>query len=351
MSEVNRRSFGVALAALAAAKGGAAMGQAKKPETTRTRTLVGGVQRLSPALDAIVPAGVEIEQLASGFDWSEGPVWVANGGYLVFSDVPANIAYRWSEKDGLSEFLNPSGAQGDVAGFREPGSNGLILDADGQLLMCDHGSRAVVRVDLKTRAKTVLVDRFKGRRFNSPNDLIRAPSGALYFTDPPYGLKGLNQSPMKELAFNGVYHWDRKGEPALIDDGLTFPNGVALSPDHRTLYVSVSDGKNPAIWAYALKENGLPDGGRRLFFDAKPLAAAGGRGMPDGMAVDVEGRLFATGPGGVLVLSPAGELLGVIQTGRPVANCAFGEDGRTLFLTSDDILARVRLNTRGLGYA
>jgi gluconolactonase len=356
MSQTRRLVLSAAGAALATASlGGAALAQtpqAQKPSATRQRTTVGRVRRVSPALDAVVPENAEIEQLASGFVWSEGPVWVADGRYLIFSDVPANIAYRWSETEGLSEFLKPSGFSGsDPSAFREPGSNGLALGADGQLLMCDHGNRSLSRVDLKTRQKTILLDRYQGKRFNSPNDLVRAKSGAIYFTDPPYGLEGINDSPVKELKFNGVYRWTPGGEVVLIDDSLTFPNGVILSPDERTLYVAVSDPEMPNIWAYDLGDDGLPKGRARVFYESKSLMGANAPGLPDGMAIDAEGRLFATGPGGVLVLSPKGELLGVIDTGRAIANCAFGEDGRTLFLTADDILARIRLNTRGLGYA
>ncbi len=320
--------------------------QARSSQTVRAT--VGGIKRLSPALDAVVAPDARIEVIAQGFVWSEGPVWVKDGGYLVFSDVPANIMYRWSEADGATVFLKPSGYDGPpTKAFREPGSNGLALDASGALLVCDHGHRAISRLDLKTRKKTIVLDRYQGKAFNSPNDLAVAKSGALYFTDPPYGLEGLNASPIKELAFNGVYLRRPDGSVALVDDKLTFPNGLALTPDEKRLYVSVSDPDGPVIMAYDLGADGLAVKSQ-VFFDAMALHKAGGPGLPDGMCLDTEGRLYATGPGGVLVINPAGELIGVIETGRPVANCAFGEDGHTLFLTSDDILARVRLKTTGL---
>jgi gluconolactonase len=312
------------------------------------RPTVGRIRRLSPALDAVASPDAVIEQLADGFVWSEGPVWVKDGDYLVFSDVPANTIYRWSEAEGTSVFLKPSGYDGPPTKiFREPGSNGLALDADGALLVCDHGNRSISRVDLKTRKKTILLDRYQGKRFNSPNDLALAKSGAIYFTDPPYGLDGLNASPAKEMAFNGVYLRRPDGSVTVVDDKLTFPNGLALTPDEKRLYVAVSDPEGPVIMAYDLGPDGLPTKSI-VFFDAMALLKAGGPGLPDGMCLDTEGRLYATGPGGVLVIMPSGELIGVIETGRPVANCAFGEDGRTLFLTSDDILARVRLKTTGL---
>jgi gluconolactonase len=311
--------------------------------------ILGRVRRLSPTLDAVIAPDAVIEQLAEGYVWSEGPVWVKDGGYLLFSDVPGNVMYRWSEVEGATVFLKPSGYDGpDPSAFREPGSNGLALDAAGRLLVCDHGNRALARVDLKTKAKTILVDRYQGKRFNSPNDLAVAKSGAIYFTDPPYGLAGINDSPIKELAFSGVYRFTPDGAVTLIDGGLTFPNGIALSPDERRLYVSVSDPDRPVIMVYDLGPDGLPTGPGKVFFDTKPLQGPAAPGNPDGMALDVDGRLFATGPGGVLVLTPRAELIGVIETGHAIANCAFGEDGRTLFLTSDHVLARVRLRTTGL---
>lgn len=312
------------------------------------RPTVGRIRRLSSSLDAVVEAEARIELLAAGFVWSEGPVWVRDGGYLIFSDVPANVMYRWSESEGATVFLTPSGYDGPpTEAFREPGSNGLALDGSGALLVCDHGNRAISRVDLKTRQKTTVVDRYKGKKFNSPNDLAVSRRGSVYFTDPPYGLAGLNDSPIKELAFNGVYLLRPDGSLLVVDDQLTFPNGLALSPDERRLYVAVSDPDGPVIMAYDLGDDGLPVH-HQVFFDAMPLLRAGGPGLPDGMCLDTEGRLFATGPGGVLVLTPQGDLIGVIDLGRPVANCAFGEDGQTLFVTADDILARVRLKVRGL---
>ena len=311
--------------------------------TNVERQTVGGVRRLSSEMDSIIPPGAEVEVLAEGFDWAEGPVWVEAGGYLLFTDVPQNVIWRWSETDGLSEFMRPSGFDGeDGSHLREPGANGLVIEPSGALLMCDHGNRSLSRVDLATRRKTIVVDRFEGKRFNSPNDLVIHRSGAVYFTDPPYGLEGLNESPVKELAHNGVYRLAPDGKVTLIDDALSFPNGVALSPDHRTLYVAVSDPEAPILMAYDLGDDGRPTSSRR-FFDAASLMGPDAPGVPDGLKVDARGRIFTTGPGGVLVLTPQGDLLGVIDTGRATANCAFGPSGASLFMTADDRLTRVAL--------
>jgi gluconolactonase len=310
-----------------------------------------GSAALDGALDRLVSPGSKIERLGDGFSWSEGPVWIATGEYLLLSDVPANTMYRWSEKDGLSVFLKPSGYAGDEPGiFREPGSNGLIPGPGNSILMADHGNRAIARLDLATRTKTFLATHYQGKRFNSPNDLVLASDGSIYFTDPPYGLEGLDASPHKELAFNGVYRLRASGEVELLDDGLTFPNGIILSPDGKILYVAVSDPNAPIIHAYDVGSDGGVSG-RRVFADMSELAKQGRPGLPDGMAIDVDGNLFATGPGGVHVYTPQGVRLGTIDTGTAIANCAFGEDGRTLFLASNTFLARVRTNTTGLGFS
>ncbi|WP_396592638.1 SMP-30/gluconolactonase/LRE family protein [Brevundimonas sp. R86498] len=308
---------------------------------------VGHIIRDDPALDRLIAPDARIEKLAEGFTWSEGPVWIADGAYLLFSDVPQNRIHRWSEADGASVFLSPSGYDGpDGSAFREPGSNGLIAGPPGSILMADHGNRAIARVDLATRAKTLLATRYDGKRFNSPNDLVQARSGAIFFTDPPYGLKDMNELPLKEQPHNGVYRLDPDGTVSLLVDDLTFPNGVALSPDQRTLYVAVSDPQRAVIMAYDLGRAGEASSGRVLHdFTAK--VGASGPGLPDGLAVDVEGHLFATGPGGVHVLTPEGRALGRIDTGTAAANCKLGEDGRTLFITSGPFLARLRTRTRG----
>jgi gluconolactonase len=312
---------------------------------------IGSVHRESPRLDDLIAPDASIEKLAEGFIWAEGPVWIGeDGGYLLFTDVPGNRMHRWSPADGVSIFLEPSGLAGDASGFREPGANGLIRGPGDTILLADHGNRAIASLDLATREKRMLATRFHGRRFNSPNDLVRAADGTIYFTDPPYGLEGLNQSPLKEQPHNGVYRLDPDGRVTLIDDSLSFPNGILLSPDGRTLYVANSDPQR-AIWvAYTLDAQGNA-ASRRIFADATAEVGDERPGLPDGMAIDAEGNLFATGPGGVIVFAPDGTRLGRIDTGTAVANCTFGDaDGRTLFLASDNMLARVATRTRGLGW-
>ena len=314
------------------------------------REAVGRIERAAAGLDTLIAPDARIEKLADGFTWSEGPVWIRDGGYLLLSDVPANKMYRWSERDGLSVFLDPSGRAGaGASGFREPGSNGLVRGPGNSILMADHGNRAVARLDLATRTKAFLATHYQGKRFNSPNDLVRARDGSIYFTDPPYGLEGLNASPLKEMAFNGVYRIAPDGTVELLEKGMSFPNGIILSPDERTLYVANSDPERAVIRAYDLDERGRIGPGR-VFADMTPLAKSGLPGLPDGMAIDKNGNLFATGPGGVHVFTPAGDRLGRIDTGTAVANCAFGEDGRTLFLASNHMLTRIRTRTMGFNY-
>jgi gluconolactonase len=310
---------------------------------------IGRIERLDPAFDALVPRDARLEKLADGFAWTEGPVWRKSGGYLLFSDIPNNTIVRWKQGEGISVFLRPAGYTGPTPLGRELGSNGLTFDAHDNLVMADHGNRQIARLNDSNFTKTTLADRYEGKRLNSPNDLVFHPNGDLYFTDPPYGLDEPNRTKAKELPFNGVYRLKPNGELTLLTRDLTFPNGIAIAPDGRTLYVAVSDGDKPLWMAYDLQADGTIARGR-VFFDAAPLAAKGGVGAPDGMKVDRNGNLFATGPGGVLVFSPNGKHLGTIVTGERTANVAFGDDGSTLYITADHTLMRIRLSTKGLGF-
>jgi gluconolactonase len=304
----------------------------------------GTLERLDPGFDRLIAPDAKIEKLAEGFDWSEGPVWIRDGGYLLFSDVPTNTVYKWKEGEGVKPFLNPSGYTGSKPRGGEPGSNGLTVDPEGRLVLCQHGDRRVSRLE-KDRQFKVLAEYYQMRRFNSPNDLTFKSNGDLYFTDPPYGLLGLNTDPNKELTFNGVYRLKPNGEITLLTQDLSFPNGIAFSPDEKILYVAISDTNRPVIMAFDVKTDGTVANGR-VFFDAKSLLA-GHKGLPDGMKLDNAGNLFATGPGGVLVISPQGKHLGTINTGEATANCAWGEDGTVLYITADMYLCRIKTKTKG----
>lgn len=309
---------------------------------------VGSIERLSTALDSLIAPDAQLQILADGFEWTEGPVWVPQGDYLLFSDIPQNSIFRWSEPDSVVLYLKPSGFAGDNFEGKEPGSNGLYLDANGNLILCQHGARQVARMNAplnNPRPEFVtLADSYQGQRLNSPNDLTFRSNGDIYFTDPPYGLPGGADSPEKELDFQGVYHFSAEDSTlTLLTDELSRPNGIALSPDEQTLYVANSDPER-AIWmAYDVNEDGTVSNGR-LFYDATD-ATADAQGLPDGLAVHSRGHLFATGPGGVWVFAPDGNHLGTIQTGEATANCTFNEDESALYITADMYLMRLPLVT------
>ncbi len=335
------RKCAVSVAALAAI----ALTTAAAPPVERR--LIGRIDRADPRLDRLVPQGAVVEVLAEGFRWSEGPAWDRAGARVLFSDVPQNVVHAWSEKGGLAAFLKPSGYTGpEGAGGREPGANGLAFDAKGRLVLCQHGDRRISR--LEDGRFVAVVERFEGKRFNSPNDLVIAADGAIYFTDPPYGLARTFDDPGREIGWNGVYRVAPDGSVSVLVKDLKAPNGIGLSPDGRTLYVGQSDGARPVVMAYDLAKDGTVASGR-VFFDTLPLRG-NGPGVPDGLKVDREGNVFTTGPGGVLVLTPKGEYLGTIVTGVPTANCGFGDDGGTLYITANDKLCRVRTGTKGLGF-
>lgn len=301
------------------------------------------IERLDPALDTIIAPGTPIETLCTGFDWAEGPVWDKENGRLLFSDVPRNTIYQWKPGDTeASVWMKPSGFTGPAEYGSESGSNGLAFDKAGRLIFCEHGDR---RLSVLTEGggKMTLADRYQGSagyRFNSPNDLAIHSSGAIYFTDPPYGLPRKDTDKFRELDFNGVFRYAADEGVTLLTKELDRPNGIALSPDEKTLYVAQSHAPHPVIMAYPVKADGTLEKGS-IFFNAKDLK---GPGMPDGMKVRSDGTVFATGPGGLLIIDISGKLLGRVLCGRPTANIAFGSDEKSAYLTSDDRILRVALN-------
>src|SRR5687768_14693470 len=295
---------------------------------------------------ALIPADTKIEKIADDLLWSEGPIWDAKTKSLLFSDIPRNVIMKWNAEKGVSRFLESSGYTG-AAPFtgREPGSNGLTLDLQGRLTMCQHGDRRVSRRETDGTI-VALATTFEGKKLNSPNDLVFDAHGALYFTDPPYGLPGTFKDPTKELPYQGVFRVGQDGKVSLLTKELEAPNGLAFSPDYKTLYVANSRASAPIWMAYEVKADGTLGKGR-VFADSKPYYKDGD-GVPDGLKVDVQGNVFATGPGGVLVYSPDGTLLGRVLTGVPTANVAFGEDGATLFITANHRVLRMRTKTKGV---
>jgi gluconolactonase len=254
---------------------------------------------------------------------------------------------KWKEGEGVTLFMKPSGYTGIVDYGREPGSNGLTLDARGRLTLCEHGDRRVSRLE-PNGGKRTLVDNYQGKRLNSPNDVIYKSNGDIYFTDPPYGLAKGPDDPSRELDFCGVYRLTPNGELTLLVKDLERPNGLAFSPDEKILYVAQSDPKK-AIWmAYNVKGDGTLGGGR-VFADVTTLVDKL-PGLPDGMKIDREGNLFATGPGGVHIYSPDGKHLGRIETGQRTSNCNWGDDGSTLYMTADSYICRLRTKTKGAGW-
>ncbi len=306
----------------------------------QTGTGAGFILRVDPRFDDLVPTNARIEKLADGFVFTEGPVWIESESRLLFSDVRANTIYQWTEAEGASTFIDPV-FEGDITGRRSVSSNGLALDADGRLIICEHGNRLISRLEADG-SRTTLVDSYQGRRLNSPNDALYSTDGWLYFTDPPYGLEGLEESPMRELDFNGIYRLSPDGELELLYADQTRPNGIALSPDESTLYVANSDANDKVWYAYDVGDDGLSN--PRVFYDVNDQTAPG---AADGMTVDLAGHIFATGPGGVWVFAPDGTHLGTIQLDEVVANAGWGDDGRTLYMTASTGLYRIRLTTEG----
>ena len=299
------------------------------------------ISRLDPAFDDLLPRDARVEQVASGFTFTEGPLWRPSG-VLWFSDVVGNVVRQWSPDGTVVELLRPGGYDGNslpAGGFIGP--NGMTAGPNGDVLLCQHGNRRIVRIDPHMRV-SVLVDNFEGRKLNAPNDLVHRSDGTLFFTDPPYGLPKQDDDPSKELKFNGVFKL-RDGKLDVIITDLTRPNGIAFSPDEKTLYVSNSDDRRRIWMKYRVAPDGSVSDGH-VFFDA---TADKNGGLPDGLKIDVRGNIWATGPSAVFVFSPDGKHLGTIAPPEDPANCGWGDDGSTLYITAETGLYRVRTSVKG----
>ena len=302
------------------------------------------VLRQDPAINEIIGPNPKMFKLAEGFQFTEGPVWARDGGYLIFSDPNANTQYKYASDGALSVFRHPSGYSGaDIAEYGQPGSNGLTLDRAGRLTINEHGNRRVTRLE-KDGTVTVLADRFEGKRLNSPNDLVYRSDGTLYFTDPPFGLPKFFDDPRKELGFSGVYSL-RDGKLQLVAKDLSGPNGIAFSPDEKYLYVTNWDERKKVIMRYEARADGTAGNGR-VFFD---MTSAPGEDALDGIKVDQRGNLYASGPGGLWIISPEGKHLGTVIAPKHPHNMAWGdEDGKTLYLCARNGLYKMRLNIPGI---
>lgn len=301
------------------------------------------VERLDPALDSILSSTVTIETIATGFDWTEGPLWVNN--MLIFSDVPRNTIYKWTPEKGAEVYLTPSGYTGTTPRGGEPGSNGLTIDDEGNLLLCQHGDRRIAMMNAGIEEPladfTTIADNYQGKKFNSPNDLVYGLNGDILFTDPPYGLEKQQDDPAKEIPFQGVYNLTREGKTILLTDTLTRPNGIAFSPDGKKVYVANSDPNKARWYEYSLNDSSQFVSGK-IFYDATSETNTG-KGLPDGLKVDSKGNIFATGPAGIWIFNSEGKVLGKIKVTEATSNCALTPDEKTLFVTNDMNVLRIKL--------
>ena len=313
--------------------------------TTHGQDKKGHVEKMDPALDAIIDAGATVDIIASGFEWSEGPQWVEKHQMLLFSDVPKNIIYKWTEKNGQEVYLTPSGYTGTIPRGGEIGSNGLILNKTGQLVICQDGDRriAVMNADLAHPKPlfATITDNYKGKKFNSPNDMAYNSNGDLFFTDPPYGLEKNMDDPLKELPYQGIFKVKKTGGIVLLTDSISRPNGIAITPDEKTMLIANSDPLKPYWYAF---DFGAGDKliNARIFYDASG-AAKTAEGMPDGLKIDKKGNVFATGPGGVWIFNKDGKVLGKIRFDGLTSNCALSADEKTIYITADMYVLRVKM--------
>jgi gluconolactonase len=316
-----------------------------KKETTMYKT-TGAIEKYDDALDSIIDTTIKAEIIAEGYEWSEGPLWIEKHNMLLFSDVPMNTVYKWTEEKGAEIYLKPSGYTGSTPSkCKEPGSNGLTVDTDGHLVLCQHGDRAVSLMDApfyKPAAKFItLVNKYDNKKLNSPNDLVFNSSGELFFTDPPYGLFTQDDTDSaKELKHNGVYKVKKDGTVILLVDSITRPNGLAFFPGEKQLLIANSDPAKPVWYIYDVVGDSLTNG--KIFFDAS-AHDKNWNGLPDGLKINKHGIVFATGPGGVYIFSREGKKLGLVRLDNATSNCALSPDEKVLYVTNDMYVLRVRL--------
>lgn len=298
------------------------------------KNAVGTIERLDPALDSLVAPGSVIEKVADGFKFTEGPLWRPDG-TLWFSDVVGNVIRSVTPDGKVTVLVENAGGVSTAPPGSFIGSNGMAEAPDGSVWMAQHTNRRIVRI-APNHTMTPEVSTFEGKRFNSPNDLVFAKDGSLYFTDPPYGLVKLDEDPAKEIGFNGVYRLAKGRLQAIMRD-LNRPNGLAFSPDFKVLYVNNSDPAKNLVMRYDVGADGTLSGGR-VFADLTSKTA----GLADGLKVDAQGNVYTTGPGGIWILSPVGKHLGTIAPSEVPANCAWGDDGRTLYMTAVTGIYRIK---------
>jgi len=313
---------------------------AQNNETTTIYPTIGSIEVLEPELNKLIRADAKVEILADGFKWTEGALWVERENMLLFSDIPDNKIYKWTEAGGIEDYLYPSGYSGTEDRPGEPGSNGLIIDESGNLLMTQHGNRQVARMDARLTEPEAnfisLANQYNGKKLNSPNDLVQHKNGDVYFTDPPYGLKEQTID-KRELDFCGVYKVDKKGKITLLIDSIPYPNGIGLTPDHKQLIVSNSDGNKPYLYLYNILKDGTLEA-KGIAFDFSPYG-----GGADGFTVDRKGNIYSSGPGGLWILNRNFEPIGRIRIPHPVSNCDLSDDEKTLYVTANHQVLRIRM--------
>lgn len=306
---------------------------------------IGIVERIDSSLDSIIDPKAQAEIISEGYQWSEGPVWVESHNMLLFSDVPRDTVFKWTEEKRKEVYLTPSGYSDSVVRGGEMGSNGLILDKEGRLVLCQHGNRQMARMDAPldkpAPSYVPIANNYKGKKFNSPNDAVYNSAGELFFTDPPYGLEKQMDDPKKEIPFQGVYKVKTNGEVVLVTDSLTRPNGIAFLPGEKTLIVANSDPGKPNWYAFDIGDNDVFMNGR-IFYSAAEHGADE-KGLPDGLKVDKQGNIFATGPGGIWIFNKEGKLLGKYKVPDATSNCALSTDEKTLFITNDMYVLRLKM--------